>query len=179
MARSRRAFKKTRSTVRVGLPKRKSAKKSVPEAVCFPGTNQRLEWDEKGTMQSNYKALGILANPNVLGARSGTQDMVQLVSLQKPLSADLDKDFATSDEEPDDVKSALHKKRKDGKKAPLQRLTTMQRVYVSRLILKHGDNHEAMSRDIKLNRMQHPPGILKHLCERFHKYEKLSAFTET
>ncbi len=41
-----------------------------------------------------------------------------------------------------DVKSALHKKRKDGKKAPLQRLTTMQRVYVSRLILKHGDNHE-------------------------------------
>jgi hypothetical protein len=142
MARSRRAFKKTRSTVRVGLPKRKSAKKSVPEAVCFPGTNQRLEWDEKGTMQSNYKALGILANPNVLGARSGTQDMVQLVSLQKPLSADLDKDFATSDEEPDDVKSALHKKRKDGKKAPLQRLTTMQRVYVSRLILKHGDNHE-------------------------------------
>jgi hypothetical protein len=78
-----------------------------------------------------------------------------------------------------DVKSALHKKRKDGKKAPLQRLTTMQRVYVSRLILKHGDNHEAMSRDIKLNRMQHPPGILKHLCERFHKYEKLSAFTET
>jgi hypothetical protein len=60
-----------------------------------------LEWDEKGTLQSNYKALGILANPNVLGARSGTQDMVQLVSLQKPLSADLDKDFATSDEEPD------------------------------------------------------------------------------
>jgi hypothetical protein len=42
MARSRRAFKKTRSTVRVGLPKRKSAKKSVPEAVCFPGTNQRF-----------------------------------------------------------------------------------------------------------------------------------------
>ncbi len=42
MARSRRAFKKTRSTVRVGLPKRKSAKKPVPEAVCFPGTNQRF-----------------------------------------------------------------------------------------------------------------------------------------
>jgi len=40
-----------------------------------------------------------------------------------------------------DVKSALHKKRSDGKKAPLQKLTTMQKVYISRLILKHGDNY--------------------------------------
>ena len=46
---------------------------------------------------------------------------------------------------PADVKSVLHKKRSDGKKAPLQRLTTMQRVYVSRLILKHGDNYEVSS----------------------------------
>ena len=41
-----------------------------------------------------------------------------------------------------DVKSALHKKRKDGKKVPLQKLTTMQKVYISRLILRHGDNYE-------------------------------------
>jgi hypothetical protein len=131
-----------------------------------------------------------------------------------------------------DVKSVLHKQRSDGKKAPLQKLTTMQKVYVSRLILKHGDNYvvsshlsnqsmlnanlccfliigslilnslhlgfrfissgvvetgfidtecllQAMSKDIKLNRMQHPPGALKLLCERFHKYEKLSDYSET
>jgi len=172
MARSRRAFKKTNATVRVGLPKKKNAKLPVPMTVCMPGTDTKLEWDEKATLLHNYKSLGILANPNVLGARSGTRNVVQLVSLQKPLSDDGTEVFG-SDDENDDVKSALHKKRKDGKKAPLQKLTTMQKVYISRLILRHGDNYEAMSKDIKFNRMQHPPGALKLLCERFHKYEKL------
>lgn len=35
---------------------------------------------------------------------------------------------------------------------------------------------QAMSRDIKMNRMQHPPGALQLLCERFHKYENLSDY---
>lgn len=43
-----------------------------------------------------------------------------------------------------DLRSALGKKRKDGKSAPVKRLTKMQRVYVSRLITKHGDNYEVM-----------------------------------
>jgi len=173
MGRSRRAFRKSNPTVRVGLPKRRSAKSVVPETLILPGTSTKLEWDGKASLISNYKSMGIVANPNVMGARSGTQHLVQLVSLQKPLSADGDEIYG-SDDEPDDVKSALHKKRSDGKKAPLQRLTTMQRVYISRLILKHGDNYVAMSKDLKLNRMQHPPGALSLLCERFHKYDKLA-----
>ena len=58
----------------------------------------RLEWDEKATLLHNYKSLGILANPNVLGARSGTRNVVQLVSLQKPMSDDGTEVFGSDDE---------------------------------------------------------------------------------
>lgn len=44
--------------------------------------------------------MGIVANPNVLGARSGTRHLVQLVNLQKPLSADTSEVYG-SDDEPD------------------------------------------------------------------------------
>ena len=41
-----------------------------------------------------------------------------------------------------DLKSALGKKRRDGDHAPIQRLTKMQRVYMSRLISKHGEDYQ-------------------------------------
>lgn len=43
-----------------------------------------------------------------------------------------------------DLKSALSKKRRDGKTAPLQPLTTMQRVYIGRLIEKYGDDYQVV-----------------------------------
>lgn len=44
-----------------------------------------------------------------------------------------------------DLKTALGKQRKDGKSAPLQPLTTMQRTHISRLVEKHGDDFEVRS----------------------------------
>lgn len=41
-----------------------------------------------------------------------------------------------------DVKSALGKKRKDGKTASLQPLTTIQRVYIGRLVERYGDDYQ-------------------------------------
>ncbi|KAL4652044.1 hypothetical protein ACB092_01G204400 [Castanea dentata] len=41
-----------------------------------------------------------------------------------------------------DLKSALGKKRKDGKSAPPLPLTTIQRVHINRLVEKYGDNYE-------------------------------------
>ena len=46
---------------------------------------------------------------------------------------------------PVDLRSALGKKRRDGKSAPLQPLTTIQRVHIGRLIAKHGDNFQVQS----------------------------------
>lgn len=41
-----------------------------------------------------------------------------------------------------DLKSVLGKKRRDGKTAPLQPLTTMQKVYIGRLTEKYGDDYQ-------------------------------------
>eukprot|EP00246_Nothoceros_aenigmaticus_P017009 TRINITY_DN8028_c0_g1_i2.p1 TRINITY_DN8028_c0_g1~~TRINITY_DN8028_c0_g1_i2.p1 ORF type:complete len:106 (+),score=7.60 TRINITY_DN8028_c0_g1_i2:62-379(+) len=100
MGRSRRAYRKARPTVRVGLPKHKG-KVHRPAGVVLPGSEDRLQWNDKATLLDNYRALGILANPNVIGARSGSGKVVQLVSLQKPLSADANVEDYDSDKEPE------------------------------------------------------------------------------
>ncbi|KAI5065012.1 hypothetical protein GOP47_0019707 [Adiantum capillus-veneris] len=131
------------------------------------------EWDESASLLRNYKSLGIVNNPNFLGARSSSKETVVSQSLQVPNACE---DMASddgSDVENDDLKSVLGKKRRDGEHAPLKRLTKMQRVYVSRLIVKHKDDYKAMARDLKLNKMQHPPAALEKLCKRFVAYEKL------
>eukprot|EP00850_Spirogloea_muscicola_P015192 SM000114S24155 [mRNA] locus=s114:294629:295304:+ [translate_table: standard] len=71
-----------------------------------------------------------------------------------------------------ELRAALGKKRKAGPGAPIQRLTKMQRLYVGRLVSKHGENFTAMAKDIKLNRMQHTVGALRLLCRRWHAHEK-------
>jgi len=99
-----------------------------------------------------------------------------------------------------DLKTALGKQRKDGKSAPLQPLTTMQRTHIRRLVEKHGDDIEVRSiillilsfllcvmilflssniysfeqgmyRDRKLNSMQHSVATLRKLCTRYQIYK--------
>lgn len=41
-----------------------------------------------------------------------------------------------------DLKSALGKQRREGKSAPLEPLTKVQRIYIGRLIEKHGDDYK-------------------------------------
>lgn len=149
MGRSMRAFKKGKHAVKVGLPSKK-----------------RLFKKELTT----YSAHGYVANPNLLGARDRIRHTVQSVTLQTPRN-DTDEQFG-SDDESDELRTALNKLRKDGKKAPLQRLTKMQRVYVGRLIEKHGADFEAMSKDRKLNEMQQPSAVLRKLCQQYDRYEK-------
>lgn len=95
-----------------------------------------------------------------------------------------------------DLKSALGKKRTDGKHAPLQPLTKIQRIHVGRLVEKYGDDYQVEKRlnswelfticlvkclcltsflalqsmfmDIKLNKMQHSVATLEKLCKRYH-----------
>ncbi|MCO5604357.1 hypothetical protein L7F22_058522 [Adiantum nelumboides] len=173
MARSKRSYKKSKPTVKVGLPSRKPFKPKPATPLPAKAVLNSAEWDESASLLRNYKALGIVNNPNFLGARSSSKDTVVSQSLQVPNNAG---DMATddgSDVESDDLKSALGKKRCDGEHAPLQRLTKMQRVYVSRLIMKHDTDYKAMSRDLKLNKMQHTPAALEKLCRRFLAHEKL------
>ncbi|KAG1338684.1 nucleolar protein 16 [Cocos nucifera] len=179
MARSRRKYKNSRPKVRVGLPKKKPGvfkpAVDIPPALAAAAAaaGEKREWDDKGTVIRNYRSFGVVANPNVLGVRARTAHIIQSSSLQvpdreAPPVSEFDPIDSGSDLESDDLKSALRKKRRDGKTAPLPPLTTMQRVYIGRLIEKYGDDYQAMFMDTKLNSMQHSVATLKKLCQRFY-----------
>ncbi|WVZ98247.1 hypothetical protein U9M48_043712 [Paspalum notatum var. saurae] len=187
MGGSRRKLKRSRAKVRVGLPRRKPREFKLtfelPEAVAA-ATRDASGWDAEGTVVKNYASFGVVANPNLLGAHSrGTPQLVQSAPLQAPDVAaarapvpEFEPIDAGSDLENDDLKSALGKKRKDGKSAPLQPLTKIQRIHIGRLVDKYGDDYKAMSMDTKLNAMQHSVGTLKLLCKRYHADGKIFVY---
>lgn len=189
MARSRRKFKAGKPKVQVGL-KRKKKKAARPQPVVLPGRSEIAEWDEKATLTANYRALGLAANPNFMGGRQSAGAQSSLNTRPRPLpppgdvaqgeggDAGADDVPSGSDDEPDELRAMLGKRRKAGPEKPPQRLTHMQRVYVRQLIAAHGDDVEAMSRDRKLNRMQHTAGALRALCRRLRAYEKAAPTPE-
>ncbi|XP_050235745.1 nucleolar protein 16 [Mercurialis annua] len=178
MGRSRRKYKESRAKVKVALPKRypnvfKPSFNVPPKLRSLLGVD-RSKWDDKASVIKNYKSFGVLTNPNLLGVRCRTPHIIQNESLNvppPPSDGPID-EFEPLDSgselEEDDLKSALGKKRKDGKGAPLQPLTTMQRVHIGRLVEKYGDNYQAMFMDTKLNVMQHSVANIEKLCKRYH-----------
>ncbi|CAN6328526.1 unnamed protein product [Urochloa humidicola] len=187
MGGSRRKLKRSRAKVRVGLPRKKPREFKpafeLPEALAA-AADGGAGWDAEGSVVKNYAAFGVVANPNLLGAHArGTPRLVQSAPLQAPDIAaarspvpEFEPIDPGSDLENDDLKSALGKKRRDGKSAPLQPLTKIQRVCIGRLIEKYGDDYKAMFMDTKLNAMQHSVGTLKKLSERYHADGKLFVY---
>ncbi|XP_015086190.1 nucleolar protein 16 [Solanum pennellii] len=187
MGGSRRKYKRSRAKVRVGLPKKNP--NVFKPAFSLPPKLRSLvnsHWDDKGSVIDNYKSFGVVSNPNLLGVRCRTSHMIETDSLQVPPPKKLpptsedddddadafeDLDDSGSEVEEDDLKSALGKKRRDGKSAPLQPLTTIQRVYISRLVEEYGDDYQSMFMDIKLNKMQHSVATLEKLCKRYDMYK--------
>ncbi|GJN14175.1 hypothetical protein PR202_gb00964 [Eleusine coracana subsp. coracana] len=187
MGGSRRKFKRSHAKVRVALPRKKSREFkpafALPEALAA-AAREGVRWDTEGSVVKNYAAFGVVANPNLLGAHArGTPCLVQSAALQAPDIAaarapvpEFEPIDTGSDLENDDLKSALGKKRRDGKSAPLQPLTKIQRIYIGRLIEKYGEDYKAMFMDTKLNAMQHSVGTLKKLCERYHAEGKIFVY---
>ncbi|KAL5081869.1 hypothetical protein RYX36_010290 [Vicia faba] len=104
--------------VRVGLPK-KNPKVLKPAFTIPPKLLQSLvedpKWDEKGSVTQNYNSFGVVNDPNSLTD-----------SLRAPPSVSDDPNDSGSDLEEDDLKSALGKRRRDGKSALPQPLTSIQ-----------------------------------------------------
>jgi nucleolar protein 16 len=90
MGGSRRKFKRSRTKVRVGLPRKKPREFKpafdLPEALAAAAAGGHApSWDAEGTVVKNYAAFGVVSNPNLLGAHSrGTARLVQSEDLQNP-----------------------------------------------------------------------------------------------
>ena len=91
MGGSRRKFKRTRTKVRVGLPRKKPREfkpaLDLPEALAAAaaaeGGGHAPSWDLEGSVVKNYAAFGVVSNPNLLGAHSrGTPRLVECKELQ-------------------------------------------------------------------------------------------------
>ncbi|KAL5101585.1 hypothetical protein RYX36_005912 [Vicia faba] len=156
-------YKNSRPKVRVGLPK-KNPKVLKPAFTIPPKLLQSLvedpKWDEKGSVTQNYNSFGVVNDPNSLTD-----------SLRAPPSVSDDPNDSGSDLEEDDLKSALGKRRRDGKSALPQPLTSIQRLYISRLVEKYGADFQRMMMDIKLNPMQHSVATLEKLCMSYYIYK--------
>ncbi|KAK1408267.1 hypothetical protein QVD17_39903 [Tagetes erecta] len=179
MGGSRRKYKqRSRSKVRVGLPKKNphvfKPAFSIPPKLRSIVDLSKIKWDDQGSVIENYNAFGVVSNPNLLGVRSRTS---KSHSLQLPVPQpdapidEFDPIDPGSDLEEDDVKSALGKKRVDGKNAPLQPLTATQRLHIRPLVQKYGDDYQSMFMDTKLNKLQHSLATLEKLCKRYHMYK--------
>ncbi|KAL4572115.1 hypothetical protein LXL04_018884 [Taraxacum kok-saghyz] len=218
MGGSRRKYKRSRTKVRVGLPKKNphvfKPAFSLPPKFRSIVDLSKTKWDDQGSVLENYKSFGVVSNPNLLGVRARTSKIIESESLQLPppkLDGPFD-EFAPMDSGSDleedaetprvrftisssfssgllllllqiefqglnmmfgfaDVKSALGKKRVDGKSAPLQPLTAMQRLHIRALVEKYGDNYQRMFMDTKLNKLQHSVATLEKLCQRYNMYK--------
>ncbi|CAK7348297.1 unnamed protein product [Dovyalis caffra] len=151
-----------------------------PKLRCLAGADIS-KWDDKASVIQNYKSFGVVSNPNFLGIRFRTSHIIETESLQVPPPQEPVDDGSADEFEPmdsgsdleeDDLKSALGKKRRDGEHAPLQPLTKMQRVHISQLVEKYGDDYRGMFMDTKLNAMQHSVATLEKLCKRYHMHKE-------
>ena len=89
MGRSRRKYKNSRPKVRCGLPKKNPGvfkpAFSIPKELLAGGDEAaERKWDEKGSVIQNYRRFGVVPNPNLLGVRSRTPQVLLCDSLQLP-----------------------------------------------------------------------------------------------
>ncbi|XWS46667.1 hypothetical protein CRYUN_Cryun14cG0087400 [Craigia yunnanensis] len=117
------------------------------------------------SIPSNFLILHLPINPPM-----STSPSIPAAISKKMVSFAPPHFFTVSAFQISDLKTALGKKRKDGKSTHLQPLTTMQRLNMGRLIEKYSNDYQAMFMDTKLNKMQHPVATLKKLCKRYHKF---------
>lgn len=116
MGRSRRKYKQSRAKVRCALPKKKPGvfkpAFSIPrELLAGAGGGDeeagKWKWDEKASVIQNYRNFGVVANPNLLGVRARTPQVVLCPSLQMPSSAAGDGGGPISEFDPVDSGSDL------------------------------------------------------------------------
>ena len=170
--------KKGIKKVKVGIRKKKITEKaSMPielrlghgglliEKLDLP--NNRADWIKEDTMMTNYTRNGLLTDPNKSMGRNKHMNHYQeeahvIREEARVKDGKLEMDHGDDDE----LRAANNLVRKTGAALP-KRLTSHQKTIVEQFMKKHGDDVKAMTRDIKLNRMQQTESQLRSLIESY------------
>lgn len=190
----KRRIRSSSSTVKVGrVKKQKQTVKVTP--VLFPGASNTTGWDQDTTHQLNYENVGISSDPNKVGKTGRNSQKLDepkgggrggetggadgdgaendgKKKKKRPYSVNDGTVAGTAVVGGDEVRGAMGQRRSTGL-APPKQLTTKQRRIVGALVEKHGHDIAAMSRDIKLNKMQHTVAKLRELVVSYVAYPEL------
>lgn len=120
----------------------------------------------KQSFQQNLNAIGLTAGTKVGGARSSN-------GRNRCLSV-----LSTGCDDSDEIRAVQGQRRHAGSRQP-KRLTAKETRVVEQLIERHGDDVEAMSRDMELNPMQHTVAKLRKLLAGYAAYPELARGEET
>ena len=112
-------------------------------------------WDNNKTLRQNYEKLGLVANTNKMEEAPKTEEPL----IRKNEWMELDLEFIEAEEI----------KREDNI------MSVYDQNYIKKLIDKHGDDVDAMFRDIKLNTNQLTVGQLKKKVEKYYRVQELYA----
>lgn len=115
-------------------------------------------WDNNKTLRQNYERLGLIADTNKMEEAPKTAE--PLIRRNAPPCLLLE--FVEMEEI----------KREDNI------MSVYDQNYIKKLIEKHGDDVEAMFRDIKLNTNQLTVGQLKKKIEKYNRIQELYATPE-
>ena len=112
-------------------------------------------WDNTKTLRQNYEKLGLVANIKKMEEAPKTEEPL----IRKNERMVLDLEFIEAEEI----------KREDNI------MSVYDQNYIKKLIDKHGDDVDAMFRDIKLNTNQLTVGQLKKKIEKYYRVQELYA----
>ena len=144
MPRSRSSNRRKAGHIKV---KQKPKSREVPKTSRFQ--NSSLEYDEKATQFANYQRLGLLYDANQIGAVrdkiTGFKPRVKGSFPEPSSSSDL---HTLEVEMPEALKT-------------VRRVPPGEVKVLRKLIEKHGEDHKAMARDMRLNTLQHTAAHLR------------------
>lgn len=109
------------------------------------------QWDHKLTTKQNYDQIGLMANPN------SHAEMKSSIAGSEAHDLDADKLFHVPDS--DFLSERNHRR-------PENYMSEEEQKYLRKLVAKHGEDYQAMERDIKVNDMQWTKNKLTRRCAR-------------
>lgn len=121
-------------------------------------------------IDANYESSGLVLDATARFGRNSRRDRIQQLAAAREGDGGGDEP-AAEEQLDDDLVAAMAQVRSSGKAAP-KRLTPRQRQIVQRLLEAHGDDVAAMSRDRRLNPMQHSRGVLEGMIAAFEHWKE-------